>query len=208
MSNKREIIQLPEVPRSRTPEPALKRPRKSRATSKSSCDQKCQTPAAREPAPRGASRGRPARIPSAERSSGEESVAEGSLPAVERSSGEELVAVVGSPGSEPRTPTAERSSGEEFVAEGLLPAAERSSEEELVAVVGNLGPDLRTLDATMTSTAVITAEDGRSGLARRTTVVERSSGEEPVTSGMREVCDPQEKRSPRLLACHLLSGPR
>ena len=75
------------------------------------------------------------------------------------------------------------------MAEGSLPAAERSSGEKLVVVVGNLGPDLRTLDATMTgqtSTAAITAEDGRSGLARRTTVVERSLGEEPVTSGMRE----------------------
>ena len=55
-----------------------------------------------------------------------------------------------------------------------------------MAVVGNLGPDLRTLDAAMTSTATITAKDGRSGLARRKTLVERSSEEEPVTSGMRE----------------------
>jgi hypothetical protein len=112
MSNKREIIWLPEAPRSSTPEPALKRPRKSRATSKSSVPKSSRpeestavttrsvrSPTAREPAPRGASRGRPARTPSAERSSDEEPVAEGSLPAAERSSGEELVAVVGSPGS-------------------------------------------------------------------------------------------------------------
>jgi len=65
-----------------------------------------------------------------------------------------------------------------------------------VAVVGNLGPDLRTLDATMTSTAVITAEDGRSGLTRRTTVVERSLGEEPVTSGMREGLRPSGEAEP------------
>jgi hypothetical protein len=208
MSNKREIIRLPEVPRSRTPEPALKRPRKSRATSKSSvpkssrheestavATRSVRSPAAREPAPRGASRGRPARTPSAEWSSGEESVAAGSLPAAERSSGEEIVAVVGSPGSEPRTPPVERSSGEEPVAEGLLPAAERCS-GEVVAVVGNIGPYLRTLDATMTSTAAITAEDGRSGLARRTTVVERSLGEEPVTSGMLEGLRPSGEAEP------------
>ena len=60
------------------------------------------------------------------------------------------------------------------MAEGLPPAAERSLGEELVAVVGNLGPELRTQDATMTSTAAITTDDG---LARWTTVVERSSGE-------------------------------
>jgi len=106
------------------------------------------------------------------------------------------VAVVGSPVSEPRTPTAERSSGEEPVAEGLPPAAERSLVEELVAVVGNLRPDLRTLDATMTSTAAITTDDGRSGLARWTTAVEPSSGEEPVTSGMREGLRPSREADP------------
>ena len=82
------------------------------------------------------------------------------------------------------------------MAEGLLPAAERSSGEELVAVVGNLRPDLRTLDATMTSTAAITADDGRSGLVRRTTVVERSSGEEPVTSALREGLRPSGEAEP------------
>ncbi len=106
------------------------------------------------------------------------------------------MAVVGSPVSEPRTPTAERSSGEEPVAEGLPPAAERSLVEELVAVVGNLRPVLRTLDATMTSTAAITTDDGRSGLARWTTAVERSSGEEPVTSGMREGLRPSREADP------------
>ena len=83
--------------------------------------------------------------------------------------------------------SAELSSEEESVAEGSLPAAERSSREELVADVGSQGHLLlngprersswqrvcyQPLNATMTSTAAITAEVGRSGLARRTTVVE------------------------------------
>ena len=55
---------------------------------------------------------------------------------------------------------------------------------------------LRTLDATMTSTAAITTNYGRSGLARRTTVVERSSGEEPLTSGMREGQRPSGEAEP------------
>ena len=50
--------------------------------------------------------------------------------------------------------------------------------------IGNLGPDLQILDATRTSTAAITANEGQSGLARRTMVVERSLGEEPATSRM------------------------
>jgi hypothetical protein len=133
---KREIIPLDEVPRSSTPEPATKRPRISRPTSqiavpdssrsdesRARATRRVKASAAGVRAPRGASRGRPARTPSAERSSGEESVAEGLLPAAEGSSGEELVAVDGSPLLEPRTPAAERSSGEESVAEGLLPAA-------------------------------------------------------------------------------------
>jgi hypothetical protein len=45
----------------------------------------------------------------------------------------------------------------------------------------------------MTSTA---AEDGRSGLARRTTVVERSLGQEPVTSGMQEGLRPSGEAEP------------
>ena len=48
----------------------------------------------------------------------------------------------------------------------------------------------------MTSTAAITTNYGRSGLARRTTVVERSSGEEPLTSGMREGQRPSGEAEP------------
>ena len=62
--------------------------------------------------------------------------------------------------------------------EGLLPAAKRTSGEKLVAVDGNLRPDLRT------SGTATTANDGRLGATPRTIVVERSSGEEPVTSWM------------------------
>ena len=102
MSNKREIIRLPEVPRSSTPEPepAPKRPRTSRSTSKLSVQKSnlpeestavttrsVRAPAARVPAPRGASRGRLVWTPSAE---GELFVAKGSLPAAERSSWQSL----------------------------------------------------------------------------------------------------------------------
>jgi hypothetical protein len=43
-------------------------------------------------------------------------------------------------------------------------------------------PDLRILDADQTGGSMITARDGRVGAAP---LVERSSGEEPVTSSMR-----------------------
>ena len=83
------------------------------------------------------------------------------------------------------TPAVVRSSQEESVAEGLLPAVERPSEEAYAAVVGTDGQDPWTLEPDGTRDQVTSASDGRLEAAPRTMVVERSSGEETVTTGMR-----------------------
>jgi hypothetical protein len=82
-------------------------------------------------------------------------------------------------------PAVERSSGVETMTDGLLPAVERSFEEETATVDGNDGQDLRTLDPDGTRDQRAPASDGRLGAVLRTMVVERSSGEETVTSSMR-----------------------
>ena len=121
---------------------------------------------------------------------------EGLLPAVERSSEEETATVVGTRGLELRTPAVERSSGEETVAEGLLPTVERSWEEETATVHDDDGQDPRTLEPDGTRDQRSPASDGRLGTVLRTTVVERSSGEETVTSSMRVVLRPSVKAEP------------
>ena len=110
---------------------------------------------------------------------------EGLLPAVERSSEEETDTVVGTREPELRTPAVERFSGEETVTEGLFPTAERSLEEGTSAMQINDGQDPRTLDPDGTRDQRMPASDGRIGEVLRTTVVERSSGEETVTSSVR-----------------------
>ena len=127
----------------------------------------------------------PAQTPTVERSSEEETVTEGLLPAVERSSEEETATVVGTRGLELRTPAVERSSGEETVTEGLLPTVERSWVEETATAHDDDGQDPRTLEPDGTRDQRTPASNGRLGTVLRTTVVERSSGEETVTSSMR-----------------------
>ena len=129
-------------------------------------------------------------------SSEKETVTEGLVPAVERSSEEETATVVGSRRSELRTPVVERSSCEETVTEGLLPAVERSSEEETATVDGNSGQDPRTLDPDGTRDQMTSDSDGRLGAVLRTMVVERSSGEETVTSSMRVGLRPSVEAEP------------
>jgi hypothetical protein len=192
-SGKREIIELQEVPRSSTPEPVPKRLRTSRSTSKAPARDSRRSEesgaratrgviasAAGTSEPGGSSRGRPAQTPAVERSSRKETVTEGLLPAVERSSEEETATVVGTRGPELRTPAVERSSGEETVTEGLFPTAERSLEEGTSAMQIDDGHNPRTLDP-----FGMPPSDGRLGAVLRTMVVERSSGEETVTSSMR-----------------------
>ena len=199
--SKREIIELPEVPRSSTPEPVPKRPRTSRSTSKlpvrdsrRSDESRARgtkgviASAAETSEPRGSSMGKPAQTPAVERSSEEETVTEGLLPAVERSSEEETATVVGTRGLELRTPAVERSSGEETVTEGLLPTVERSWVEETATAHDDDGQDPRDQRTP--------ASDGRLGTVLRTTVVERSSGEETVTSSMRVGLRPSVEAEP------------
>ena len=206
---KREIIELQEVPRSSTPEPVPKRPRTSRSTSKVPARDLRQSEesgaratrgviasAAGTSEPGGSSRGRPAQTPAVERSSREETVTEGLLPAVERSSEEETATVVGTRVSELRTPAVERSSGEETVTEGLFPTAERSLEEGTSAMQIDDGHNPRTLDPFGTSDQRMPPSDGRLGAVLRTMVVERSSGEETVTSSMRVGQRPSSEAEP------------
>jgi len=130
----------------------------------------------------------PAQTPTVERSSEEETVTEGLLPAVERSSVEETATVVGTRGLELRTPAVERSSGEETVTEGLLPTVERSWVEETATAHDDDGQDPRDQRTP--------ASDGRLGTVLRTTVVERSSGEETVTSSMHVGLRPSVEAEP------------
>ena len=104
---------------------------------------------------------------------------EGLLPAVERSSEEETATVVGTPGSELRTP-----------------AVERSLEEGTSAMQIDDGQDPRTLDPDGTRDQRTPASDGRLGAVLRTMVVERSSGEETVTSSMRVGLRPSVEAEP------------
>ena len=69
--------------------------------------------------------------------------------------------------------------------EGLLPAVERSSEEETATVHDDDEQDPRTLKPDGTRDQRTSASDGQLGTVLRTMVVERSSGEETVTSSMR-----------------------
>ena len=138
----------------------------------------------------------PAQTPTVERSSEEETVTEGLLPAVERSSEEETATVVGTRGLELRTPAVERSSGEETVTEGLLPTVERSWVEETATAHDDDGQDPRTLEPDGTRDQRTPASNGRLGTVLRTTVVERSSGEETVTSSMRVGLRPSVEAEP------------
>jgi len=219
---KREIIELQEVPRSSTPEPVPKRPRTSRSTSKLPARDSRRSEESRARAtrgvlasaagisePRGSSMGRPAQTPAVERSSEKETVTEGLLPAVERSSEEETATVVGTRELELRTPAVERSSGEETVTEGLLTTVERSLEEETATVHDDDGQDPRTLDPDGTRDQRTPASDGRLGEVLRTMVVERSSGEETVTSSMRVGLRPSveaEHATSRILPVERPSG--
>ena len=194
--SRREIVELDEVPGSSTPEPAPKRQRKSssalKAHSRDSRRSKESGARATEGVivsaagvsePRRSSSGSSAMTPAFEWSSQEETMIEGLLPAVERSSQE--ATVVGTQRSALRTPAFEWSSQEETMIEGRLPAVERSSHEETATVDGNDGRDLRTVEPVGTRDHTTSASDGRLGAATRTVVVERSSQEETVTTGMR-----------------------
>ncbi len=145
-SNKREIIELQEVPRSSTPEPVPKRPRTSRSTSKAPVRDSRRSEESGARATRGV-------IASAE----------GLLPAVERSSEEKTATVVGTQGPELRTPAVERSSGEETVTEGLFPTAERSLEEGTSAMQIDDGHNPWTLDSFGTRDQRMPPSDGRLG---------------------------------------------
>ena len=206
---RREIIELQEVPRSSTPEPVPKRPRTSRSTSQVPARDSRRSEesgaratrgviasAAGTSEPGGSSRGRPAQTPAVERSSRKETVTEGLLPAVERSSEEETATVVGTQGPELRTPAVERSSGEETVTEGPFPTAERSREEGTSAMQIDDGHNPRTLDLIGTRDQRMPPSDGRIGEVLRTTVVERSSGEETVTSSVRGGLRPSVEAEP------------
>ncbi len=121
---------------------------------------------------------------------------EGLLPAVERSSEEETATVVGTRVSELRTPAVEWSSGEETVTEGLFPTAERSLEEGTLAMQIDDGQDPRRLEPDGTRDQRMPASDGRLGAVLQTMVVERSSGEETVTSSMRVGLRPSVEAEP------------
>jgi hypothetical protein len=82
------------------------------------------------------------------------------------------------------------------VTKGLLPAVERSSEEETATVHDDDGQDLRTLDPDETRDQRTPASDGRLGAVLRTMVVERSSGEETLTSSMRVGLRPSVEAEP------------
>jgi hypothetical protein len=123
-------------------------------------------------------------------------VTEGLLPAVERSSEEETATVVGTRVSELRTPAVEWSSGEETVTEGLFPTAERSLEEGTLAMQIDDGQDPRRLEPDGTRDQRMPASDGRLGAVLQTMVVERSSGEETVTSSMRVGLRPSVEAEP------------
>ena len=90
-------------------------------------------------------------------------------------------------------PAVERSSEEETATEGLLPAV---LEEETATVHNDDGQEIRTLDPDGTRDQRTPASDGRLGAVLRTMVVERSSGEETMTSSMRVGLRPSVEAEP------------
>ena len=80
--------------------------------------------------------------------------------------------------------------------EGQFPTAERSLEEGTSAMQIDDGQDPRTLDPEGTRDQRMPASDGRLGAVLRTMVVERSSGEETVTSSMRVGLRPSVEAEP------------
>jgi hypothetical protein len=213
-SGRREIIELDEVPRSSTPEPVSKRPRRSSSTpqapardsrrpgkSKARATEDVIASAAGESEPGRASNRSSSRTPDVVRpvpidGSGRSPDVvrpvpidgSGLLPAVERPDpidGEAYAAVMGNQGAE-LLPEVVRP--DPIDGSGLLPAVERPDPidgEAYAAVIGNDGRDPRTLKPDGTRDQMTSASDGRLGSAPRTMVVERSSGEETVASGMR-----------------------